>query len=196
LTGTDDDAVSDVTEILIAVEHGSKEAAEELLPVIYQELRLLAVSKMAKESPDQTLQPTALVHEAYLRLVKSPSGQEWDHRGHFFGAAAEAMRRILVERARRKKAIRHGGDLNRTELAESLIGTDQPDDQLLLVHEALDNLAKVDQVNAEVVKHRYFVGMTNAEVAKVMNVSEATSKRHWEYARAWLFTEIKRLGKA
>ena len=188
--------MNDVTEILIALEHGKKEAAEELLPLIYQELRVLAVSKMAREAPNQTLQPTALVHEAYLRLVKSPSGQEWDHRGHFFGAAAEAMRRILVEQARRKKAIRHGGDLSRTELAESHIDVDQPDDQLLLVHEALDNLAKVDEVKAEVVKHRYFVGMTNAEVAKVMNVSEATSKRHWEYARAWLFTEIKRLEKA
>jgi RNA polymerase sigma factor (TIGR02999 family) len=187
--------MSEVTEILQALEQGDKAAATELLPAIYEELRKLAVSKMAKESPNQTLQPTALVHEAYLRLVKTPNGQEWDHRGHFFAAAAEAMRRILVERARRKQAIRHGGELSRTELAESRITTGHADDQILLVHEALDNLAKVDTTKAEVVKHRYFVGMTNAEVAQVMNVSEATTKRHWEYARAWLFTEIKRLGK-
>lgn len=187
--------MSDVTNILEAVDRGDKKAADDLLPLIYQELRRLAVSKMAKESPNQTLQPTALVHEAYLRLVNSPSGHEWDHRNHFFAAAAEAMRRILVDRARRKKAIRHGGQLSKTELAESQISTDQTDEQVLLVHEALKNLARVSELKAQVVKHRYFVGLTNEEVAKIMNLSEVTVRRYWKFARAWLFAEISRLNR-
>lgn len=187
--------MSDVTRILNSLDKNDPKAAEELLPLIYQELRKLAASKMANESPNQTLQPTALVHEAYLRLVDSKNEKEWDHRGHFFAAAAEAMRRILVDKARRKRAARHGGNLSKTELAESRIVSGPTDDQILLAHEALDRFAQVDPVKAEVVKHRFFVGMTNSEVAKVMNLSEATARRHWEYARAWLFAEIKKMRK-
>lgn len=187
--------MSDVTRILNSYDKNDPKAAAELLPLIYQELRKLAASKMAKESPNQTLQPTALVHEAYLRLVDSKTEKEWDHRGHFFAAAAEAMRRILVDKARRKRTARHGGNLSQTELAESRIVAGPTDDQILLAHEALDNLARVDPAKAEVVKHRLFVGMTNTEVAKVMNLSEATARRHWEYARAWLFAEIKKMNK-
>lgn len=185
--------MSDVTRILDSLDSNDPKAADELLPLIYQELRSLAASKLAKESPNQTLQATALVHEAYIRLVDSKSDKEWDHRGHFFGAAAEAMRRILVDKARRKRAVRHGGEMSRTELAESRIVSGPTDDQILLAHEALDKLAAVDPVKAEVVKHRFFVGMKNTDVAKVMNLSEATARRHWEYARAWLFAEIKRM---
>ena len=185
--------VSDITRILKSFDKGDPKSAEELLPLIYQELRKLAALKMAKESPNQTLQPTALVHEAYLRLVDRKTDREWDHRGHFFAAAAEAMRRILVDKARRKRAVRHGGNLSQTELAESRIVAGPTDDQILLAHEALESLAKVDPVKAEVVKHRFFVGMTNTEVAKVMNLSEATARRHWEYARAWLFSEIRKM---
>ena len=187
--------MSQATQILKSIEAGDRYAAEQLLPLVYRELRELAAAKMAKESPDHTLQPTALVHEAYLRLVEGKTEKEWDHRGHFFAAAAEAMRRILVDRARRKRAIRHGGEMTRTELAESRIATGPTDEQILLTHEALNRLDAVDSTKAEVVKHRFFVGMTNAQVAKVMNLSEATARRHWEYARAWLFREIKKMNQ-
>lgn len=185
--------MNDVTRILNSLDKDDPKAAEQLLPLIYEELRKLAASKMSKESPNQTLQPTALVHEAYMRLVDADADKQWDHRGHFFAAASEAMRRILVDNARRKRAMKHGGDLSRTELAESRIVGGRTDDQILLANEALDKLSAVDPVKAEVVKHRFFVGMTNTEVAKVMNLSEATARRHWEYARAWLFAEISDL---
>ncbi len=189
-----DDKTDKVTQLLTQTGDDQRERlAKDLLPVVYDELRELAQKYLRGERKNHTLQPTALVHEAYLRLVDRKNDREWDHRGHFFAAAAEAMRRILVDKARRKRAVRHGGDLSRTELAESRIVAGPTDDQILLAHEALDSLAKVDPVKAEVVKHRFFVGMTNTEVAKVMNLSQATARRHWEYARAWLFSEIKKM---
>ena len=168
-----------------------------LLPQGYAELRRLAASKLDRERPGQTLQATALVHEAWLR-VQGDSGQRWDARRHFFAAAAEAMRRILIDNARRKQAIRHGGGLRRTELeADTLpIGNDAPDEELLAVHEALDALAAHDSRKAELVKLRYFAGLTLEETAAGLEISERTAKRDWAYARAWLYREIARRQEA
>jgi RNA polymerase sigma factor (TIGR02999 family) len=183
--------LSEFTQILESVEHGDPKAADKLLPLVYDELRKLAAAKMAIESPNQTLQPTALVHEAWLRLV-GDTNPNFNGRAHFFGAAAEAMRRILIEKARRKKAIRHGGDQQRVELEDVLdAAVPGDDDQLLAVNEALDKLASIHAVQAEVVKLRCFVGMTNAEAAQALGLTERTVKYYWTHARAWLIREIK-----
>jgi len=182
--------MSDVTRILNAIEHGDAKAADELLPLVYEELRKLASYKMANEAPGQTLQPTALVHEAWLRLSGNQN-QKWDGRGHFFAAAAEAMRRILIDKARRKKALRHGGELHRTEVDLGNLTAPAEDDELLAVNEALEKFAAQDRRKAELVKLRYFAGLTIGQAAEVLGVSEPTAKRHWAYARAWLFREIQ-----
>ena len=182
--------MSDFTRILEAIEQGDSKAADALLPLVYQELRRLAAQKMAQQPPGQTLQATALVHEAYLRLVASEN-QSWDHRGHFFAAAAEAMRHILVDNARRKQRAKHGGTMQRLDLDEIEIAAEPDDEKLLLVHEALDKLAADDPVKAEVVKLHYFVGLTHAETAQVLNLSEKTVRRHWNFARVWLYQAIE-----
>ncbi len=181
--------MSDVTRILGAIEKGDPVAADELLPLVYHELRKLAAHRMANESPGQTLQPTALVHEAYLRLVGN-ADKKWAGRAHFFAAAAEAMRRILIDNARRKRAKRHGGGQQRVDVEEVEIASVTEDDQLLAINEALDKLAAKDKQKADLVKLRYFVGMTIGEAAQVLGVSEPTAKRCWTYARAWLYAEI------
>jgi RNA polymerase sigma factor (TIGR02999 family) len=182
--------MSDVTRILNAIEHGDDQAAEELLPLVYEELRKLAAHKMSNESPGQTLQPTALVHEAWLRLVGQDGQAQFRNRGHFFGAAAEAMRRILIDRARRKAAQRHGGGQQRVDIQEIEIAAEVKDDELLALNDALDRLAARDKAKAELVKLRYFVGLTIEEAAKMLSISETTAKRHWTFARAWLYAEI------
>ena len=181
--------MSDVTRILEAAQHGDSSAADQHLPLVYDELRRLAAHKMANEAAGQTLQPTALVHEAWLRLVGNEN-QKWDGRGHFFGAAAEAMRRILIDRARRKGAIRHGGDQQRVDFQGVDLASSADDDQLLALNEALDKLAVAHKAEAELVKLRYFVGMTNDEAAEVMGISPRTAKYYWTHARAWLFREV------
>jgi RNA polymerase sigma factor (TIGR02999 family) len=184
--------VSDITLLLHRVDTGEANAADELLSLVYDELRRLAARKMAGEQHGQTLQPTALVHEAWLRLGGDDQ-PTWQNRAHFFGAAAEAMRRILIERARRRHAIRHGGGLERVnvddlQLASSCATTD---DQMLAVHEALDRLALHDARKAELVKMRYFIGLTIEQAAEALGISAPTAKRDWAYARAWLFNEIR-----
>ena len=185
----------DITVILEKIERGDAQAADQLLPLVYEELRKLAAAKMAGEAAGQTLQPTALVHEAWLRLGGDEQ-PDWKNRAHFFASAAEAMRRILIDRARRRQAHRHGGDFVRTSVdaldhEAALPGAD--DAEMLDVHEALDALARHDARKAELVKQCYFVGLTLKEAATVLGVSEPTAHRDWSYARAWLFTEIKRL---
>jgi RNA polymerase sigma factor (TIGR02999 family) len=183
--------VSDATLLLTAVEQGDPLAAEQLLNLLYEELRRLASSKMAHEAPGQTLQPTALVHEAWLRLVASKN-PKFENRAHFFSAAAEAMRRILIDRARRKLTQRHGGSFERVDLDGQDVAAPAADEQLLAVHEILDNLAKDHPAQVEVVKLRYFVGMTNEETAKALGISVATVKNYWTFARTWIFNEIKK----
>ncbi len=178
--------MSDVTLLLEAVAGGNRRAAADLLPLVYDELRKLAAARMASESPHQTLQPTALVHEAYLRLVGTADGPQWDHRGHFFAAAAEAMRRILVDQARRKSAVRHGGGLVRLELDPDLAASPEPREDLLALDEALTRLAAEDPLKAELVQLRYFGGLTLPEAALALGLSERTAGRHWAFARAWL----------
>lgn len=185
-----------ITLLLQRIGEGDPQAAEALLPLVYGELRRLAAAKLAHEQPGQTLQPTALVHEAWLRL----GGDEqpaWENRAHFFAAAAEGMRRILIDNARRKKALRHGGALARVSASATgfdvAADADAGDDELLLVHDALDALAAHDPRKAELVKQRYFAGLTLEEAARVLGISERTAKRDWAYARAWLFNEVKRL---
>jgi RNA polymerase sigma factor (TIGR02999 family) len=180
--------VSDVTRILEAAQQGDPAAADQLLPLVYDELRRLAAHKMANEVAGQTLQPTALVHEAWLRLVGN--GQKWDGRAHFFAAAAEAMRRILIDRARRRNAARHGRGQQRVDIEEVDIASPDADDQLLAVSDALDKLAVEHAAEAELVKLRYFVGMTNDEAAEVLGISARTAKYNWIHARAWLFREV------
>ena len=178
--------LSDVTQILEAAAQGDSAAAEELLPLVYEELRRLAAAKMANEAPGQTLQPTALVHEAWLRLAQQ-SRADWKNREQFYAVASEAMRRILVDRARRRRSGKHGGGLERVDLdvAESVV---QGDDALVLqVHDALARLEAEDVVKAEVVKLRFFVGLENSEIAAILGVSEKTVQRHWAFAKAWLF---------
>jgi RNA polymerase sigma factor (TIGR02999 family) len=181
--------MNDVTQLLDAIERGDPKAADELLPFVYGELRKLAACKMANEAPGQTLQPTALVHEAWLKL-RGDGARQWDSRAHFFGAAAEAMRRILIDNARRKKALRHGAGQPRLNIQDLEIAAPGADDQLLAVNEALDKLAALDKPKAELVKLRYFVGLTLVEAAEVLRISEPTAKRWWAYARAWLYSEI------
>ena len=182
--------MSDVTQLLNAVDAGDLKAADQLLPLVYEELRKLAVAKMARETPGQTLQATALVHDAWLRLAGS-EGQRWDNRRHFFAAAAESMRRILVEKARRRLRIRHGGGLERVDLDDVDIPGQAREEQLVAMDEALTELEREDPARAEVVKLRYFVGMTNRETAEALDVSEATVERHWSFAKAWLFSRIR-----
>jgi RNA polymerase sigma factor (TIGR02999 family) len=181
--------VTELTVILQRLEQGDPHAANELLPLVYEELRKLAAQKMAGESPGQTLQATALVHEAWLRLGGDDQ-PTWDNRGHFFTAAAEAMRRILIDNARRKNCLRHGGAAQRVNLDGLDLAASVDDEQLLALNEALDRLAEHDAEKAQVVKLRFFAGLTNQEAAQVLGVSEPTVKRHWAYARAWLFREM------
>jgi RNA polymerase sigma factor (TIGR02999 family) len=183
--------MSEVTHILDRVQQGDPRAAAELLPLVYEELRKLAAVRMAHEPPGQTLQATALVHEAWLRLA-GDGQQDWNGRGHFFAAAAEAMQRILVENARRKRRLKHGGELHRTALTGLDVAQNTPDEQLLAVDEALDRLAVLDPVGAKLVKLRFFVGLTNVEAARLLGLPERTAKRTWAYARAWLHEELKR----
>jgi RNA polymerase sigma factor (TIGR02999 family) len=183
--------VGDLTLILQRIERGDPGAADQLLPLVYDELRRLAAAKMSLESPGQTLQPTALVHEAWLRLGgdRQPT---WQNRAHFFGAAAEAMRRILIDRARHRQARRHGGGQERLNVDDlELAAATADDDQLLAVHDALEKLASQDPRKAELVKLRYFVGLTIGEAANALGISEPTAKRWWAYARAWLYQEIR-----
>ena len=182
--------VSEVTRILDSIAQGDPKAAEELLPLVYEELRHLAAAKMAKEAPGQTLQPTALVHEAWLRLAGS-GPQQWNSRGHFFGAAAEAMRRILIERARKRGRVRHGGGLVRLDGRQLDVAITTDDDLLLRVDEALEKLALEAPDKAQLVKLRFFAGLSIAEAAEALGIAPATAKRHWAFARAWLFTELQ-----
>lgn len=182
-------AMSEVTRILNAIQQGDSHAEDQLLPLVYAELRRLARARMANEQPGQTLQPTALVHEAWLRLGE---GARFENRAHFFGAAAEAMRRILIERARRKLALRHGGGQERLNVDDIEIAAPvEQDDELLAVHEALDLLAVEDSEKAELVKLRFFAGLTLEEAGEVLDISERTAKRHWAYAKAWLYESIR-----
>jgi RNA polymerase sigma factor (TIGR02999 family) len=181
--------VSELTVILQRLDQGDPHAADELLPLVYEELRKLAAHKMARESPGQTLQATALVHEAWLRLGGDDQ-PAWQNRAHFFAAAAEAMRRILVDNARRKNCQRHGGGAERVNFDGLDLAASLADEQLLALNEALDRLAEHDAGKAQVVKLRFFAGLTNAQAAAALGVSEPTVKRHWAYARAWLFREM------
>jgi RNA polymerase sigma factor (TIGR02999 family) len=184
--------MSDVTRILNAIERGDTQATDELLPLVYEELRALAAQKLSQERPGQTLQATALVHEAYLRLV-GDQPQTWNSRGHFFAAAAEAMRRILVENARRKQSRRHGAGLQRVDIDEVEVAgpVERVADDLILLDEALAKFAQQDQLKADLVKLRYFAGLTIQQAAQALHISHATAERHWDYARSWLHTEIK-----
>lgn len=183
--------MSDVTRILCAIEQGDPQASEQLLPLVYEELRRLAAQKMAQEVPGQTLQATSLVHEAYLRLVDSENAQHWNSRGHFFGAAAEAMRRILLNRARDKGRMKRGGQFHRVDLEKVELAMDAPDEDLLAIDEALGLLAEENPECARVVKLRFFAGLSIDEVAAALGISASTAKRHWTYARAWLFDAIR-----
>ena len=184
--------MSEVTRILAAIEQGHPQASERLLPLVYDELRTLAAQRLARETPGQTLEATALVHEAYVRLVDASEEQRWDSRGHFFAAAAEAMRRILVESARRKRTRKHGGGLVRHVLDDVQLAAPELGEDLLALDEALELLAKEDPVKAELVKLRHFAGLTVDQAAEALHVSPATADRHWAYARAWLHDAIKR----
>lgn len=181
--------MSDVTRILSAIEGGDPAAAEELLPFVYEELRKLAAQRLAREKSGQTLQATALVHDVYLRLVGAEKAQPWSSRGHFFAAAAEAMRRILIESARRKQRLRHGGGRKRVDL-DSQIQIEAEHDDLIALDEALERLAAQQPEAAAVVKLRYFGGLTIDQVAQALNISVRTANRHWAYARAWLYEQL------
>lgn len=181
--------MSEVTRILIAIDQGDAQAAEELLPIVYHELRRLAAQKMAREAPGQTLQATALVHEAYLRLVGSNAPKNWNGPGHFYAAAAEAMRRILIENARRKQSLKRAGG-QRVDLDKLDLAVDGPSADVLALDEALKKLAGEAPVKAELVKLRFFAGLTIEQAAKTLGISEATAERYWAYARAWLHHEV------
>jgi len=181
---------TDVTRILAAIQQGDPCAAQQLLPLVYEELRKLAARKMAHEQPGQTLQATALVHEAYLRLVDGEQEQRWDSRRHFFAAAAEAMRRILIENARRKGGPKQGGDRKRVDLNELCLAAEADADDLLALDDALTRLAAVAPEKADLVKLRFFAGMTIPEAAAALRISQATAERHWNYARVWLYSEL------
>jgi RNA polymerase sigma factor (TIGR02999 family) len=183
--------MSDVTRILCQIEQGDPRSAEQLLPLVYDELRRLAAAKLAQEKPGHTLQATALVHEAYVRLVDDERTQQWNSRGHFFAAAAEAMRRILVEAARRKQCEKHGGRQKRVELSEVRIGIDSPPDALLAIDENLKRLAARDAQAAQIVKLHCFAGLTIEQAADLLGISARTAYRDWAYARGWLFRAIE-----
>jgi RNA polymerase sigma factor (TIGR02999 family) len=182
--------MTEVSHILDAVAQGDPQAAAQLLPLVYDELRRLAAQKLAQEKPGQTLQATALVHEAYMRLVNVEQAQQWDSRRHFFAAAAEAMRRILIENARRKKRIRHGGAANQIELEEGHLLVDQPVEELLAIDELLEQLAQTDPQAADLAKLRFFTGMTTEEAAAALAIPERSAYRTWSFARAWLYRRL------
>jgi RNA polymerase sigma factor (TIGR02999 family) len=182
--------MTDVTRILSAIEAGDPRAADELLPLVYAELRRLAAQKLARESPGQTLDATALVHEAYVRLVGSDTVQDWNSRGHFFAAAAEAMRRILIERARHRRSLKAGGDRHRLERSDVEPAAAAPDADLLALDEALEKLERHDKRNAELVKLRFFAGLTIEQAAQVLGVATSTADNDWAYARCWLRVEV------
>jgi RNA polymerase sigma factor (TIGR02999 family) len=188
--------MSEVTRILSAIEKGDPRAAAVLLPLVYDELRKLAAQRLAQEKPGQTLQATALVHEAYLRLVGKKDEPAWNSRGHFFAAAAEAMRRILVEQARRKGRIRHGGGLRRAELLDDEVAAPADDQQILLLDDALTRLATARPQAAELVKLRFFAGLTLEEIAPILDLSPRTARRLWAFARAWLRRDMERSGES
>lgn len=181
--------MSDVTRILNAIEQGDARAADKLLPLVYQELRRLAAQKISREPPGQTLQATALVHEAYIRLVGSEA-QNWSGRTHFFAAAAEAMRRILIDNARRKQRLKHGGGRQKVDINDAEFAIEAPSDDLIALDEALDKLAKMDKIKADLVKLRYFAGLTLEQAASLLNLPERTAKRYWAHARAWLYRQV------
>jgi RNA polymerase sigma factor (TIGR02999 family) len=183
--------MNDVTRILSAIDQGDPRAAEQLLPLVYDELRRLAAGKMAHEKPGQTLQATALVHEAYLRLIDGDQASQWNSRGHFFAAAAEAMRRILVERVRHKQSLKAGGDRRRQELPDIEVAGDESDLDLLALHEALTKLESRDRRRAELVKLRFFAGLSIAQAADALGISTSTADNDWAYARSWLRLEIE-----
>ena len=187
--------MTDVTQILNAIEQGDPSAAEQLLPLVYDELRRLATQRMAQEKPGQTLQATALVHDVYIRLVDVEKAQHWNSRGHFFGAAAEAMRRILVDQARKKRSQRQGGGLERHPMENVEIAAPEPSLDLLAVNEALERFEQMDKVAADLVKLRYYAGLTIPQAAEAMGISSATADRYWAYARAWLHSELKKGGR-
>lgn len=179
-----------VTQILEAMRIGGDEtASQQLLDLVYEELRQLAAAKLVRENPSQTLQATALVHEAWMRL--SEPDTVWENRGHFFGAAAEAMRRILIERARARHRLKRGGSWIRKDWEEVTMATEDPDEVVLAIHEALENLAAQDPVKAEIVKMRYFIGLNHQEIAEALGIGESTVRRHWAFARCWLYAELK-----
>jgi RNA polymerase sigma factor (TIGR02999 family) len=182
--------MSDVTRILSAIEEGDPQAAERLLPLVYAELRKLAAQRLAREKPGQTLQATALVHEAYVRLVDDERAQHWNSRRHFFAAAAEAMRRILIENARRKRELKHGGAMRRRDLDDVDVACEVPGDDILALDEALVKLEHESPLEAKLVQLRYFVGLTHEEAGRVLDISAVTAGRHWRYARAWLLREM------
>jgi RNA polymerase sigma factor (TIGR02999 family) len=182
--------MNDVTRILAAVEQGDPQAAQKLLPLVYGELRRLAAQKMAHEAPGQTLEATALVHEAYLRLVGRDKPPHWNSRGHFFAAAAAAMRRILIDNARRKKTRKRGGDLVRAPLED--LAAPLPDEEIIALDEALERLAATDPLKARLVELRYFAGLTSDQAAEALGISPSAADRHWAFARAWLQTEVRR----
>jgi RNA polymerase sigma factor (TIGR02999 family) len=187
--------MNEVTRILSAIDQGDPRAAEQLLPLVYEELRQLAAQKLALEKPGQTLQATALVHEAYLRLVDVEKAQHWDSRGHFFSAAAEAMRRILVNRARDKKRLKRGGDWKRLDLDRLAVVEDASDDDLLALDEALERLARENKPCAELVKLRFFTGLTQQEAAATLGLPRRTADRYWAFARAWLFQTLNQAAR-
>ena len=182
--------MSEVTQILDAVAAGDQQAAAQLLPLVYAELRRLAAARLQNESPGQTLQPTALVHEAYLRLVGEDEAQHWDSRGHFFAAAAQAMRRILVEIARQKASLKRGGDRERMDVVDDLLATPQPREDLVALDAALTRLAETDKQAAELVQLRYFAGLPIREIAEILGIAPRTADRLWAFAKAWLHEEI------
>ena len=182
--------MSDVTRLLSAIDQGDPHAASQLLPLVYDELRRLAAAKLAQEKPGQTLQATALVHEAYLRLVDADAVKRWDSRGHFFAAAAEAMRRILVESARRRRSGKHGGKLRRIDVEQAQSQAGLPADDLLALDDALEQLAREDPVKAELVKLRCFAGLSHQEAAAALGISRATADRYWAYAKSWLYCKL------
>jgi RNA polymerase sigma factor (TIGR02999 family) len=183
--------MSEVTQVLHAIAEGDPDAASQLLPLVYDELRKLAAQKLARETPGQTLQPTALVHEAYLRLVGEDEEQHWDSRGHFFAAAAEAMRRILVEIARQKASLKRGGDRERVDVIDSLLASPEPREDLVALDAALTRLAETDRQAADLVQLRYFAGLPIPEVAGILGISPRTADRLWAFARAWLHQEME-----
>jgi RNA polymerase sigma factor (TIGR02999 family) len=183
--------MSEVTRLLSAIDQGDPHAASQLLPLVYDELRTLAAQKLSQERPGHTLQPTALVHEAYLRLVDTDNAQPWNSRGHFFAAAAEAMRRILVERARHRRSLKAGGDRRRVELADVEPTADGPDLDLLALNDALEKLERQDRRKADLVKLRFFAGLTTEQAAEALGISPSTADNDWAYARCWLRLEIE-----